>query len=185
MLNGTLSLHDVRDVEAFCAKVVHRSGLRLDTDQQNNLLAYLIGECWLLSERYDPGNGHTTSFAGWAAHDLRRRVIDWARAEYGRSPTWYRPKRQTQANWFSRSVTWEDLSPQSRWTAREVALRISCGYSEREVARYHGVTAATVKGGWTHSGMTSRGSSDRQPHQWQPRLCATHGHYQGKRCPAV
>jgi hypothetical protein len=87
LLNGKLSLHDIKDVEALCQDIANRAGLELQYHQRESLLTYLIEECWRLSGRYEEGRGSTTSFAGWATTNLRLRVTDWARIEFGRT-TW-------------------------------------------------------------------------------------------------
>lgn len=73
MLNGTLTLHDIQDVEAFAAAILHRRGLTPTED----LLAYLVEEAWKLSRRYDPRTG--SRFSAWAKLTLERRLIDIAR----------------------------------------------------------------------------------------------------------
>jgi hypothetical protein len=87
LLNGRFSLLDIDDVEALCQDIANRSGLELQYHQRESLLTYLIEECWRLSGRYEEGRGSTTSFAGWATTNLRLRVTDWARIEFGRT-TW-------------------------------------------------------------------------------------------------
>ena len=88
MLHGRLSLHDVRDVEALCGRVIARSGFVLSADESEDLLAYLIADCWKLSLSYRRGIGSTTTFSGWATFILRRRVFEWQRQRSGRG---YRP----------------------------------------------------------------------------------------------
>jgi hypothetical protein len=82
VLNGRLALHDIEDVEAFVWRIVHRSRLDLDFYDQEDLATYLVETCWELSLRYKPGTGSTSSFAGWAATNLRKRVVDWQRRKY-------------------------------------------------------------------------------------------------------
>jgi DNA-directed RNA polymerase specialized sigma24 family protein len=74
MLNGVLTLHDIKDVEAFTAAILKG---RRDED----LHAYLIEETWLLSTRYKPGGNIT--FSTWARTTLERRLIDYTRKEQG------------------------------------------------------------------------------------------------------
>ncbi len=83
MLNGILALHDVRDVEAFCATIIHRSRLELDEHQHEDLLAYLVETAWQLSTA-DP-QPWRTSFSGYATPLLRLRIIDWQRKRHGRT----------------------------------------------------------------------------------------------------
>lgn len=77
MLTSTLALHDVRDAEAFCASILRRKGIPVDEDT----LAYLVGECWILSTRFDGTQG--SRFSAWAKLTLERRLIDRARKEHG------------------------------------------------------------------------------------------------------
>jgi DNA-directed RNA polymerase specialized sigma24 family protein len=74
MLNGKLELHDVRDVEAFCVRILQRT--TLTPQDHEDALAYLIESCWLLSTQYQPG---TASFSTYAGKQLPRRLIDWQR----------------------------------------------------------------------------------------------------------
>jgi DNA-directed RNA polymerase specialized sigma24 family protein len=89
VLASKFALHDVRDAVALCGNVIAKSGLKLDHHQHEDLLAFLLEECWLLSLRYERGRGSTSTFAGWASYILRRRVVDWLRAQRGRG---YRPE---------------------------------------------------------------------------------------------
>jgi hypothetical protein len=79
-----LALHDVVDAERFCASVVTRSGLQLSYHDREDLHAWLVSECWLLSLRFQPGG---ISFSTYAGNTLRRRAIDWQRQRFGRR-TW-------------------------------------------------------------------------------------------------
>lgn len=54
LLNETLQLHDVNDVEFFCSQIVQHSGLALSYHEREDLTTYLVGVCWELSERYNP-----------------------------------------------------------------------------------------------------------------------------------
>jgi hypothetical protein len=87
VLSSKLSLHDVDDVERFAARVLDlqlgkwRAHLR--ADDRESAHAYLISECWLLSERYDPTRN--TSFSKYAHNTLKLRLVDWYRAHYGDS----------------------------------------------------------------------------------------------------
>jgi DNA-directed RNA polymerase specialized sigma24 family protein len=82
MLNGTLALHDIRDVEAFCTRILKGARLEITEQDRTDLLAYLIEITWELSSRYQPGN---LSFSTWAHRTLRHRVIDWQRQWNGRT----------------------------------------------------------------------------------------------------
>jgi hypothetical protein len=100
ILNGVLPLHDVRDTEQLCWAVVARSRLNLPQDQRESLCSYLIETAWELSLRYEPGRRSTNNFAGWATVQLRLRVIDWIRKEYGRT------------KWHSKGQAYERKNPE-------------------------------------------------------------------------
>jgi hypothetical protein len=86
MLNGVLTLHDIRDTEAYCAAVIKRSRLKLTPTQHEDLLAYLVEEAWLLSTTYDPGNPqYPPRFSVIAGQRLPLRIIDWQRQRHGRT----------------------------------------------------------------------------------------------------
>jgi hypothetical protein len=76
VLNGQLALHDIRDTEAFCITIIQRSRLELGHHDQQDLLAYLVEEAWILSRTWRPGPSPFSTHAGqW----LPRRIIDWQR----------------------------------------------------------------------------------------------------------
>jgi hypothetical protein len=79
-----LALHDVADAERFCAFIVTQSRLELSYHDREDLHAWLLSECWLLSLRFEPGG---ISFSTFAGNTLRRRAIDWQRSHFGRR-TW-------------------------------------------------------------------------------------------------
>lgn len=78
MLNGTLTLHDIHDVEAFTTRIVVNAGYRRGHPLQDDLIAHLIGEAWILSDDYDP-NRSRIPFSALATATLKRRLIDWLR----------------------------------------------------------------------------------------------------------
>ena len=84
MLNGRLTLHDITDVEAFCTTIANGSLRQHNPTDQEDLIAYLIEETWILSLRYHPGG---ITFSTWARHTLHRRTIDHLRKRDGRT-TW-------------------------------------------------------------------------------------------------
>ncbi|MBA2360101.1 MAG: sigma-70 family RNA polymerase sigma factor [Actinobacteria bacterium] len=86
MLASKLVLHDVRDVELYCARILHRANLNLPHHDSEDLLAYLVETCWELSLGYRP-NGQPHRFSSYAAPILSRRIIDWQRKTRGRT-TW-------------------------------------------------------------------------------------------------
>ena len=86
MLNGSLSLHDIADVESFCSRVVDKRGVTdfgyLDRD---DLVLDLIVYVWRLSEQFDRRRG--TAFSKFVSFALSRYIVDWKRATHGRD-TW-------------------------------------------------------------------------------------------------
>jgi DNA-directed RNA polymerase specialized sigma24 family protein len=88
MLNGTLTLHGIRDTEAFCTHILQNAKLQLTEHDRQDLLTYLIEECWILSTRYQPGG---ITFSTYAGHTLRNRITDWLRTnkQDHRYPTRY------------------------------------------------------------------------------------------------
>lgn len=81
MLNGTLTLHDIKDVEAFCTTIANTRPH--NTEDHEDLTAYLIAECWILSKRYN--HRHQITFSTWAGNTLRKRIIDWERQRHERT----------------------------------------------------------------------------------------------------
>jgi hypothetical protein len=83
MLAGKLALHDVRDCEALCVRIVQRSSLEpLPWHEREDLVAFLIAEAWTLSVQYRPGS---VAFSTLATTTLQRRVVDWRRKKLGRT----------------------------------------------------------------------------------------------------
>jgi hypothetical protein len=76
VLNGRLALHDIHDVEAYCAHILQRARLTLTPQDHEDALAYLTEEAWILSRTYRPG---TRSFSGYAGQRLPQRLTDWQR----------------------------------------------------------------------------------------------------------
>lgn len=120
MLNGVLSLGDIRDVEKLCDRIAtqalghhlprhasreeslvdgRRTGLSSNSIsplEREELVAYLIAQVWELWLRYDQaddGRGRST-FSGYAVPQLRMRVLDWWRRKLGRQ----RPGRDAKDN---------------------------------------------------------------------------------------
>jgi len=67
-------LHNITDVEAFCATIVHRTTPGLNEHQHEELLTYLIEECWILSQRFEQRN---ILFSTYAGTTLRARAAEW------------------------------------------------------------------------------------------------------------
>jgi hypothetical protein len=87
VLNGQLSLHGLDDVEPFVARVIdatlRRRNIALDAHRKEEVLAYAVSELWVASRKYDARR--YKSFGQFADGVVRRRVIDWLRADLGRS----------------------------------------------------------------------------------------------------
>jgi hypothetical protein len=83
LLHGVLTLHDVRDAELLCRRIISRSRFAPQSSDHEELLTYLNEECWSLSLRYEPGR--TISFNTYATRTLSKRIIDWQRQRYGRT----------------------------------------------------------------------------------------------------
>lgn len=78
VLSSTLSLHGIRDVDAFCVTIVRKYDLGgLPSYVREDLHAYLVSRAWELSLTYQPGK---ITFATWAGNKLRHAGIDWLRA---------------------------------------------------------------------------------------------------------
>lgn len=82
LLSATVSLHDVRDVEAFTWNTINRSGKAgLSGADLEELFAFLLEVSLVAANRYDETRaGKHPSFAGYLLHIQQFRVIDWKRA---------------------------------------------------------------------------------------------------------
>ena len=83
MLNGTLALHDIRDVEAFTASILAKAGIGRSHPDHEDRHAFLIAECWILSTRYNGSQG--SRFSAWAKWKLGLALIDRHRQVEGRT----------------------------------------------------------------------------------------------------
>ena len=105
VLSRPFALHDIRDSEAFAARIIQRSRLELSYYDHEDLLAYLVETAWELSLRYRRGNpDFPARFSVYATNILRRRVVDWQRQRDGRTRwqfaggrTYERPRPQFQS----------------------------------------------------------------------------------------
>jgi len=88
MLREPLALLDIKNVEAFCGRVLERHLTRtrsfLQPHDREDLHAWLVAVCWELSGRYDPSLS-ATSFSTYANRVLGARAIDWTRSRFGRT----------------------------------------------------------------------------------------------------
>lgn len=78
-MTEALSLHDVKDVDAWCSTFIERAGLELSYHDREDLLAYVVVATWELSEQYRPG---AASFSTWAGGLIGRKIADWKRSRY-------------------------------------------------------------------------------------------------------
>lgn len=92
MDHGGKALHNITDVEAFCTHIANGRLKQHNPQDQEELIAYLITETWLLSRRYNPSKG---TFSAWAANTLHRRIIDWLRNKHGDTRHTPRPPTTT------------------------------------------------------------------------------------------
>jgi hypothetical protein len=89
LLATTVRLHDIRDVEAFVAHSLDKSGVgqRVSSSEREDLLAEGITILYSLSENYQPhrpGYNQEGCFSGYAAQFLPRRLGDaWHAANPG------------------------------------------------------------------------------------------------------
>jgi hypothetical protein len=101
LLGRTWGLHDVEDVEKFVSKVLddplRARSADLRPHEYEDALSYLLSEAWTLSERWEPSRSSVT-FAGFAYRVLRLRVVDWDRAELGRTKWQFSGGRPTIAS---------------------------------------------------------------------------------------
>lgn len=82
MLHGVLTLHDIRDVESFCADTIPKTWTdQLAAHDHEELLDYLIVIVWELSRN----KRWHTSFSGWVTPRLHQRRHDWLRKRNGRT----------------------------------------------------------------------------------------------------
>lgn len=95
MLNGVLSLGDIRDVEKLCRRIIDQAMRNTKRTERHtrqilrwpdyeDLLAFLIEQSWLLWLRYDPEHAKQAKFSNFAIPQLRCRVLDWQRKKLGR-----------------------------------------------------------------------------------------------------
>jgi hypothetical protein len=76
LLIRPLPLHNIDDVERFCSDIVRRGNFELSFHEHEELITFLISECWLLSERYEAGRIRK-GFSVWAGITLRKRAVEW------------------------------------------------------------------------------------------------------------
>jgi hypothetical protein len=79
-----LRLHDVDDAERFVSGIVSQRGLELSFHEREDLVEWLLVECWKLSLVYEEGI-IKLGFRKYAAVTLKKRIIDWQRQRLGRT----------------------------------------------------------------------------------------------------
>jgi hypothetical protein len=88
LLGRPWALHDVEDVERLVRTALddglRARGAHLRVHQYDDALAFLLGAAWEISERWEPGRGGV-AFATFLYRTIRLRLVDWWRAEFGRS----------------------------------------------------------------------------------------------------
>ena len=77
-LSSKCAVHDVQDAEAFVKAAIHRSKIRFDLDEYEELVACGLLLLVELAQRYDPekDKGPRASFAGYAWYLLPRKLAD-------------------------------------------------------------------------------------------------------------
>lgn len=136
LLNAKFSLLEIADVEAFTARIIQRSNLRLNpSDHEELQLPYRhhLGALAKAATRTGP-------FSRWVGYTLALRITDWQRSikgeRNGRSKT--EPTNGSHPRLsasMTNTIEWEKLSPRGLAILRLIAIPISNGWSEREVAR--------------------------------------------------
>jgi DNA-directed RNA polymerase specialized sigma24 family protein len=168
--------HCVEDIERLVMSVIHahiRGGTRntdgmqggggwLTRDLEDELRAYLIGEVWLASSRFD-GRGR---LAGWCVSTAHRRVVDFLRKELGSARYGQvRPQpielnleaHDTAATWDEypheqngRLIDVEALSPKARFAFENVVKPITeHDETETGISRRMGVPTSRVTKAFT------------------------------------
>ena len=83
LLGTQVRLHDVEDAEAFVRSTLHRSGIRFEHDEFEDLVCEGLALLWQLAASYDArrgGHAQDGRFSGYAAMFLPKRLGDaWHR----------------------------------------------------------------------------------------------------------
>jgi hypothetical protein len=90
LLNSTWTLEDVIDVEALCCKVLNNRlrhwGANLNEQENEDALAFLLEQSWILFLRFDPWHEATRrrSFSSFLYRRLYSyEVVNWYRLRFG------------------------------------------------------------------------------------------------------
>jgi hypothetical protein len=93
LLNGTLELHDVKDVEATCRSILERALLSrnvsyLDVHEYEDALSFFVNTAYEFSLKYDPERVRNEdgtigmSFSTYLHRFLPARLADWYRQRF-------------------------------------------------------------------------------------------------------
>lgn len=90
MLRSRWTLEDVDDVEGLVGAAIdrylRRRGAYLDSEQRDDLHAYLLGQVWILYRKFDPSKASTSlSLSTYLTRRLGWATTDWYRQFYGDS----------------------------------------------------------------------------------------------------
>jgi hypothetical protein len=135
LLTGTITLHDVDDLEAHLrtdldVQLKARGGF-LTGYEYEDALSYFIGKGWELSLVFDPGRGW--SFSKFLRYKSEYFYTDWLRqrhgdARYGQNiiPDELRDEDRPNLDGFTpdviQMINTAFLSPMARWTHVEIAI---------------------------------------------------------------
>jgi hypothetical protein len=156
VLNGKLALFDVRDTEGLASKALddqlRSMGARLGELEHEDALAYLVGTVWEASTRFDPQRSVASSTTPTrSAGDARSTgTAATTGGRVGRSRTRRSTKESNPPSYRSRKaptaemVNWTGLSTTAR-TNLKLAVLISNGFLERDVALVYGMSLRSVK----------------------------------------
>jgi hypothetical protein len=126
--------------------ILKRSKYEIPSNDYEDLLTYLVEECWTLSLRHEPGG--TIAFSTYATNTLSKRLIDWRRQRHGRTRWVFKHRVYERAKVElvsidaddSSEVDWKRLSPEAAWTTVNIAWPMRFGCSISEVAGQVGET---------------------------------------------
>jgi hypothetical protein len=83
LLGRVWQLEDIDDVESLCRTLAGDVDARLNPNEYDDLLAYLVSSTWEIHRRWD--RERTPSFAQYATYLLRFRIVEHTRQTRGRT----------------------------------------------------------------------------------------------------